>query len=242
MQTRVTVVAQSPVLRIGIQEVLERTGAFIVAGSVENGLDAVNAVMIHEPDVVVIQDALRGVAGVVVARAVRELAPRAGIVVLTEYCTDLRLIAAVTHGVDALLPADIESEDLVTVIERILAGDKPLTELVLSRPELAARLFDEVRAPGLAPSGLRVTRRQPLLTGREIAILDGVVRGLSNREIAERLFVVEQTIKNQMTAVLRKLSATDRTEAVVSAVRTGMIDLVAQLPPPADAAPAFPAA
>lgn len=242
MQTRVTVVAQSPVLRIGIQEVLERTGAFIVAGSAENGLEAVNAVMIHEPDVVVIQDALRGVAGVVVARAVRELAPRAGIVVLTEQCTDFRLIAAVTHGVDALLPADIESEELITAIQRILAGDKPLTELVLSRPELAARLFDEVRAPGLASSGLQATRRQPLLSGREIAILDGVVRGLSNREIAEQLFVVEQTIKNQMTIILRKLSATDRTEAVVSAVRTGMIDLVAQLPAPTDTSAAFPAA
>lgn len=242
MQTRVIVVAQSPVLRIGIQEVLERTGAFVVTSSAENGLDAVNALLMHEPEVAVIQDALRGVAGIVVARAVRELAPRAGIVVLTEQCTDLRLIAAVTHGVDALLPAGIEGEDLVRAIKQILAGTKPLAELALSRPELAARLFDEVRAPGLASSGLHMTRRQPLLTGREIAILDGVVRGLSNREIAEQLFVVEQTIKNQMTIILRKLSATGRTEAVVSAVRTGMIDLAAQLPAPADASAAFPAA
>lgn len=240
MHTRVIVVAQSPVLRIGIQEVIERTGAFTVVGSAENGLEAVNIVMIHQPEVVIIQDALRGVAGVIVARAVRESAPCAAIVVLTEQRSDLRLVAAVTHGVDALLPADVDGAELVATIQRVLAGDKPLVELVLSRPELAARVFDEVRAPGLLPAGARA-KRQPLLTGREIAILDGVVRGLSNREIAEQLFVVEQTVKNQMTVVLRKLSATDRTEAVVSAVKTGMIDLVAQLPAPADAS-AFPAA
>jgi DNA-binding NarL/FixJ family response regulator len=240
MHTRVIVVAQSPVLRIGIQEVVERTGAFTVIGSAENGLEAINVVMIHQPDVVIIQDALRGVAGVIVARAVRESAPCAGIVVLTEQCSDLRLVAAVTHGVDALLPADVDGAELVTTIQRVLAGDKPLAELVLSRPELAARIFDEVRAPGLLSAGSRA-KRQPLLTGREIAILDGVVRGLSNREIAEQLFVVEQTVKNQMTVVLRKLSATDRTEAVVSAVKTGMVDLIAQLPAPVDAS-AFPAA
>ncbi len=239
MQTRVIIVAQSPVLRIGIQEVLERTGAFTVVGSAENGLEAVTMVMIHQPHVVIIQDALRGVAGVIVARAVRESAPCAAIVVLTEQRNDLRLVAAVTHGVDALMPADIEGAELITTVQRVLAGDKPLVELVLSRPDLAARIFDEVRVPGLPSAKARVARRQPLLTGREIAILDGVVRGLSNREIADQLFVVEQTIKNQMTVVLRKLSAADRTEAVVSAVRTGMIDLVAQLPPSVDAS-AFP--
>jgi DNA-binding NarL/FixJ family response regulator len=74
--------------------------------------------------------------------------------------------------------------------------------------------------------------RSSSLSGREIAILDGVVRGLSNREIAAGLYVVEQTVKNHMTSLLRKLAAGDRTEAVVSAVRTGMIDLGAQLPVP----------
>ena len=67
-------------------------------------------------------------------------------------------------------------------------------------------------------------------------------RGMSNREIATGLFLVEQTVKNRMTSLLRKLSAGDRTEAVVSAVRTGMIDLGAQLPPPQGGTSLFSAA
>jgi DNA-binding NarL/FixJ family response regulator len=232
MQTthvRMALVAQSPVLRIGIQGVLEADGRYRVVAEAENGLEAAAVASAYQPSAFVIQDALRGVSGVVVARAVREISPRTGILVLTDEVDDERIVAAVVHGVDALLPAAIDGPGLLAAVRRVIAGDRPLDELVLSRPEIAARVFAEARAASTAD-------RSNALSGREIAILDGVVRGLSNREIAAGLYVVEQTVKNHMTSLLRKLSAGDRTEAVVSAVRTGMIDLGAQLPaPPPDA-------
>jgi DNA-binding NarL/FixJ family response regulator len=226
---RMALVARSPVLRIGIQGVLETDGRYRIVAEAENGLEAAAVASAYQPTAYVIQDALRGVSGVVVARAVREISPRAGILVLTDEVDDERIVAAVVHGVDALLPAAIDGPGLLAAVRRVVAGGRPLDDLVLSRPEIAARVFAEARA-------IPATGGSSALSGREIAILDGVVRGLSNREIADGLYVVEQTVKNHMTSLLRKLSAGDRTEAVVSAVRTGMIDLGPQIPvPPPDA-------
>jgi len=233
MPERVLLVAQSPVLRIGIQGVIEAGEDFRIVAEAENGLQATAMAASHLPTLAIIQDALRGVSGVVVARAVRDVSPRTRIVVLTDEVDDERVVAAVVHGVDALLPAAIDGAGLLVALRRVCAGERPLEELVLTRAVIAARVFDEVR---IAATG-NPSAGSSALSGREIAILDGVVRGMSNREIAAGLYVVEQTIKNHMTSLLRKLSAGDRTEAVVSAVRTGMIDLGAQLPAPPPPAP-----
>jgi DNA-binding NarL/FixJ family response regulator len=234
MAERVLLVAQSPVLRIGLQGVLETEGYRIVAEA-PNALEATALAGSHQPSLAVIQDALRGVSGVVAARAVREVSPRTRVVVLTDEVNDERIVAAVVHGVDALLPSAVDGPRLLAALARVTAGERLLDEFVLSHPKVAAKVFAEARSAASASAALRSS----MLSGREIAILDGVVRGLSNREIAGGLFVVEQTVKNHMTSLLRKLSAGDRTEAVVSAVRTGMIDLGAQLPPPLDAGAAF---
>jgi DNA-binding NarL/FixJ family response regulator len=228
MQERVLLVAQSPVLRIGIQGVLEAGNDHRIVAEAENGLQAAALAASHQPTLAVIQDALRGVSGVVVARSVRDVSPRTRIVVLTDDVDDARIVAAVVHGVDSLLPAAIDGPGLLRELARVRAGERPLDQIVLSRPEIAARVFAEARTVATGNPAVRSST----LSGREIAILDGVVRGMSNREIAAGLYVVEQTVKNHMTSLLRKLSAGDRTEAVVSAVRTGMIDLGAQLPPP----------
>jgi DNA-binding NarL/FixJ family response regulator len=231
MHERALLIAQSPVLRIGIQGVLDAGDDVRVIAEADNGLQATALAEAHSPDLAIIQDALRGVSGVVVARAIRDVSPKTRIVVLTEDESDGRIITAIVHGVDALLSAAIDSQGLVTELARLRAGEKPLEKLALSREDIAARVFDAARSVATGDPAMRSSS----LSGREIAILDGVVRGLSNREIASGLYVVEQTVKNHMTSLLRKLAAGDRTAAVVSAVRTGMIDLGAQLPvPPID--------
>lgn len=226
MQERALLVAQSPVLRIGIQGVLEAEATIEIVSEAENGLQATAFAEAHAPDWAIIQDALRGVSGVVVARAIRDVSPKTRIVVLTEDESEGRVVAAIVHGVDALLSAAIDGPGLMTALDRLREGDRPLNDLVMTRPELAAKVFKAARSVATGDPAMRSNS----LSGREIAILDGVVRGLSNREIAAGLYVVEQTVKNSMTSLLRKLGAGDRTEAVVSAVRTGMIELGAQLP------------
>ena len=126
MPERVLLVAQSPVLRIGIQGVIEAGEDFRVIAEADNGLQATAMAASHEPALEVIQDALRGVSGVVVARAVRDVSPRTRVAVLTDEVYDERIVAAVVHGVDALLPAAIDGGELVTALRRVCAGDRPL--------------------------------------------------------------------------------------------------------------------
>src|SRR5688572_17996367 len=145
MPERVLLVAQSPVLRIGIQGVIEAGEDFRVIAEADNGLQATAMAASHQPTLAIIQDALRGVSGVVAARAVRDVSPRSRVVVLTDEVDDERIVAAVVHGVDSLLPAAIDSAGLVTALRRVRAGERPLEDLVLSRPEIAARVFDEAR-------------------------------------------------------------------------------------------------
>jgi len=228
MQERTLLVAQSPVLRIGIQGILDAADGARLIAEANNGLQATAYAEAHEPHLVIIQDALRGVSGVVVARAIRDVSPKSKVVVLTEDDSEARIVAATVHSVDALLPAAIDGQGLLAALARLRAGERPLDDLVMSRPDIATKVFDAARNVAAGDPAMRSSS----LSGREIAILDGVVRGLSNREIASGLFVVEQTVKNHMTLLLRKMCAGDRTEAVVSAVRTGMIDLGAQLPVP----------
>jgi DNA-binding NarL/FixJ family response regulator len=224
-------VSRSPVLRAGIENVLESTHEFRVVAQASNGLEAISLADGGHPDVAVVQDLLHGVSGVVTARAIHEASPKTKVVVLTESFDERRIVAAILYGVDALVPADIDSPGLIEVVRGVHAGERILEQMVLTRPELAARVFHEVRS---IDQNMH-TIKAHALTGREIAILDGVVRGLSNREIADGLFVVEQTIKNHVTSLLRKLRADDRTEAVVAAVRNRIVEIDEPMlmPPPA---------
>jgi DNA-binding NarL/FixJ family response regulator len=196
-----------------------------------NALDAVGEAISTSPTLVIIQDCLAGVSGVVAARALRERLSVAPIIVLSEDLGDDRVVSAVGHGVDALLSAAVTSELLLETIESIDGGGRPLTEMVIGRPALAGRIFAAVRE---AADGAKVAILASVpgaqLSGSEIAVLDGVIRGVSTEEIAARLRVPRYMIKHHFSMVLEKLRASDRTSAFVTAAQSGLIDLGGQLP------------
>jgi DNA-binding NarL/FixJ family response regulator len=134
---------------------------------------------------------------------------------------DDRVIEAVRAGAVAFLQKDIGAEALLSSLSRVCAGENLLRSEMLARPELARRLRAELRLPSEVGGG---DGPMPLST-RELAVLDCVAQGLSNREIADELFVSEQTVKNHMTSVLRKLNATDRVGAILHAVRQGWMEV-----------------
>jgi DNA-binding NarL/FixJ family response regulator len=221
MPAMIMLVSRSPVLRAGIRNVFESTLAAQIIGEAGNGLEAVALAYSRRPDLAIVQDSLEGVSGVVAARAIHEASPATKVAVLTESCDERRIVSAILYGVDALVPADIDGNGLIEIVHALYGGERILERMVLTRPELAAHVFQEVRSIDQNIKSIRAHA----LTGREIAILDGVVRGLSNREIADGLYVVEQTIKNHVTSLLRKLRADDRTEAVVAAVRNRIVEI-----------------
>ncbi len=239
----VLIVSQSPVFRYGIGGVLEGANPDIRITEVANALDAVAASISISPTLVITQEALAGVSGIVAARALRERVGVAPIVVLADEVDDDRIVSAIGHGVDALLPSAVTPEEFLDTIAGLEVGHRPLTRLVIDRPQLAGEILAAVRE---AADGAIVPMVETIpgatLNGSEIAVLDGVIRGISSDEMAERLRVPRYMIKHHFTSVLQKLRATDRTTVLVSAARTGLLDLAAQLPYGASASFAAPPA
>jgi DNA-binding NarL/FixJ family response regulator len=175
--------------------------------------------------------------GLEVARALKRRQPQAGVIILTMHQDDEQLFNAIRAGASAYCTKDIEPEQLIDVITRVARGEYLINEMVLSRPFVASRVLDQFRELSRldrTSSGLFSP-----LTPREIEILDCVARGYSNKEIAQALNISDQTVKNHITSILRKLAVNDRTQAVIYALRHGWIKLEDTEDSPPGPAPSF---
>ncbi|MFN8591713.1 MAG: response regulator transcription factor [Thermomicrobiales bacterium] len=218
---RVLLVDDHPVFRAGLRRVLEATGRYEVVGEAGNAHQAIRIAEEMRPGLILLDVQLPGITGLRIMRILRRKQTRARIVVLSVHVDDDRIIEAVRAGAVGFLQKDIGAEGLTAALARICAGENLLRTEMMTRPDLARRLRAELRLPGDAADN---EGPMPLST-RELAVLDCVAQGLSNREIADALFVSEQTVKNHMTSVLRKLNATDRVGAILHAVRQGWMEV-----------------
>ncbi len=218
---RVLLVDDHPVFRTGLRRVLEATGRYEIVGEAGNAHEAIRAAEETRPGLILLDVQLPGITGLRITRILRRKQTRARIVVLSVHMDDDRIIEAVRAGAVAFLQKDVGAEVFLASLTRVCAGENLLRSEMLARPELARRLRAELRLPNDVSAA---DGPMPLST-RELAVLDCVAQGLSNREIADELFVSEQTVKNHMTSVLRKLNATDRVGAILHAVRQGWMEV-----------------
>ena len=132
-----------------------------------------------------------------------------------------QLFEAIKAGAAAFILKDISPEDLVTIIRRVNAGEYLINDKVFSRPSVASRVLKEFRE--LAVYGQEAAPIFAPLSPREVEILDNIAKGMTNKQVAYALSISEQTVKNHMSSILRKLSVNDRTQAVVYAMKQGWI-------------------
>jgi two-component system, NarL family, response regulator DegU len=234
---RVLLVDDHPVFRTGLRRVLEATGRYEIVGEAGNAHEAIRMAEESRPGLILLDVQLPGITGLRITRILRRKQTRARIVVLSVHVDDDRIIEAVRAGAVAFLQKDIGAEALTSALARICAGENLLRSEMLRRPELARRLRAELRLPSEGAGG---DGPMPLST-RELAVLDCVAQGFSNKEIADELFVSEQTVKNHMTSVLRKLNATDRVGAILHAVRQGWMEVAPPVSDPVSASATGPA-
>jgi DNA-binding NarL/FixJ family response regulator len=226
LKRRVLLIEDHPMFRQGLRRMLEDSGRFTVVGEAQNGHEAIHLADIYHPDLMLIDVQLPGVTGLKVARVLRKQSPAAKIVFLSMHVDDERLFEAIRAGAVAYLTKDTDSETLIDSLLRVSKGENLINQLVLTRPQLAWRVLSEFRALANDPDSDMVIASGALpLSAREIEVLDCVAQGLSNKEIAEALFVTEQTVKNHMTSVLKKLNVNDRVQAVLFAVKNGWIEI-----------------
>ena len=131
------------------------------------------------------------------------------------------LFDAIKAGAAAFILKDVGPDDLVTIIRRVVAGEYLINDKVFSKPAVASRVLKEFRE--LAVYGQDAAPIFAPLSPREVEILDNIAQGMTNKQVAYALSISEQTVKNHMSSILRKLSVNDRTQAVVYAMRQGWI-------------------
>jgi len=219
----ILIVDDHPLFRQGVRAVLEREQDLRVDGEAADGQQAIQLAEELCPNVVLIDISLPGLNGLEVARVIKRRQPQLNLIVLTVYEDDEQLLSAIKAGASAYSSKDIEPRALVQMIREVGRGKYLIDEHVFSKPHIATRVLHQFRELAAAEDELGALFSP--LTGREIEILDCIAQGLTNKEIADRLCISSQTVKNHVTAILRKLQVNDRTSAVIYALRRGWIRL-----------------
>jgi DNA-binding NarL/FixJ family response regulator len=224
----IMIVDDHPLFRQGLRRLIEDGSRFTVVAEASTGFEAIRMADIYEPHIILSDIQLPGVTGLKIARILKKQHPSTHIIIVSMHVDDDRLFDAVRAGASAFFSKDIEAQELLDAIARVANGEQLINQTVLQRPQLAWKVLTEFRS--LADRGVDGEIAKPAqsaipLSVREIEVLDCVAQGLSNKEIADALYITEQTVKNHMTAVLRKLEVTDRVQAVLFAVKHGWVEI-----------------
>jgi len=202
---RVLSVDDHPLFREGVGTIINCQADMSLAGTASNGREAIEAFRALRPDVTLMDLRLPDLSGLDVMIAIRSESSDARVIVLTTFEGDMEVQRALKAGARGYLLKSIPPNELVAAIRQVHAGKKRIPSEVVAR--LAAHLGEED------------------LTSREIDVLLKVARGNRNRDIAEKLFISEETVKVHIKHIMEKLGASDRTQSVTIAARRGIIQL-----------------
>lgn len=218
---RILLADASRLTTLGITQVLEKEADLEIVGVAVDGEDAVAQAGTVEPDILIIEAELPRLSGIQAAQRIRREQPAVGVVILTADDQEQTLFDAIRAGAGAYLHKDCDPAELIDAIRKVRGGQFIINEKIFSRPAVASRVLAEFRE--LSVYGPGSSHVFAPLSPREVQILDNIAQGRTNKEVAYALAISEQTVKNHMSSILRKLSVNDRTQAVVYAIRQGWI-------------------
>jgi len=221
VRTKILLVDDHALFRVGMRQILEREPDFDIVAEAEDGREAFQLAVDINPDIVLLDLSLPAPGGIETTQRLKREIPSVGIIALAVAEDEDQLFEAIKAGAAAFLLKDINPDDLVTVIRRVRAGEYLINDKVFSRPSVASRVLKEFRE--LAVYGQEAAPIFAPLSPREVEILDNIAKGMTNKQVAYALSISEQTVKNHMSSILRKLSVNDRTQAVVYAMKQGWI-------------------
>ncbi len=204
-KVKVLVVDDHPLMRLGVSTMIDAQSDMKVVAQAGTGEHAVELFRHHKPDVTLMDLRLPGISGAEAIRVIREGNPRARFVVLTTYAGDEDIHRALAVGAQGYLIKGMSSEALIEALRKVHAGARFLP------PPIARNLAARTPHSELSP--------------REREVLSLVVAGKSNREIGDQLNITEATVKCHVSVILRRLDASDRTQAVVVALQRGIVHI-----------------
>jgi len=220
----VLIVDDHPLFRDGLQQALSLEDDLIVIGQSEDGEDALRAARRLQPDVVLLDINLPLLNGLQVARQLKAERNNTAIIVLTAYHDSQQVLHAMRAGASAYCSKDVTPEELIDIIRDVANGLHVVENERLDERQLESWIQSNIEAMS-GPYIIDAEEHFIPLSPREMEILQFVTNGLSNKEIAMKLRISQQTVKNHMTSILKKLNVEDRTQAAVNAIRRGWVRL-----------------
>ena len=202
---RVMLVDDHPAFRKGMAALIGTENDLEVVAETGDGNEAIQLFRRHKPDITLMDLRLPGMGGVEATIAIRKEFPDARVIVLTTFDMDEDIYRAMDSGAKSYLLKDTPEDELAATIRAVHAGEEKLA------PKLAERLAQR--------------QKRPELSQREMEVLQLLVRGRSNKEIASSLFITEDTVKAHLKTLFVKLGVQDRTDAAITAIRQGIVHL-----------------
>jgi DNA-binding NarL/FixJ family response regulator len=204
---RVFLLDDHEVVRRGIADLLTQDGDIEIVGESGSAVEAMHRIPALRPDVAILDGRLPDGSGIDVCREIRSVDPTIKGLILTSYEDDEALFAAIMAGSSGYILKQVRGSDLVDGVRRVAAGQSLLD------PAITARVLERIRTGAEQPDELKA------LTEQERRILEYVAQGLTNHQIAERMFLADKTVKNYVSSMLAKLGLERRTQAAVLATK-----------------------
>lgn len=215
MPIRILIADDHAVVREGTRQILDREPDLEVVAQASDGQEAIDLVVQEHPRVAVLDISMPRVNGIEATRKIKELAPGTAVLVFTAYDYDEYVFAILEAGAAGYLLKNSRSSELIEAVRRVAAGESVL------HPAIATKVLSRVSKRESATDEAQV---EPL-TERELDVLRSAAQGLSNREIADQLFVSPRTVQSHMANIFGKLNVGSRTEAVMMGLKRGWITL-----------------
>ena len=211
---RVAVADDQRLFAKGLSGLVDMLPGVEVVGVAFDGEEVVALCRDQEPDVVLMDISMPKKDGISATREIRNLLPQTAVIILTGHEEDEHVFEGIKAGAQGYLLKDSELEDLSRAIRTVHAGD------TIIAPNLAQKMLNTFESGG--PRGSRLA---PPLTERELQVIRALAQGMSDRQIAQALGISEKTVRNHTSNIYRKLHIFDRTQAVIYAIREGVIDV-----------------
>jgi DNA-binding NarL/FixJ family response regulator len=210
---KVLIADDQRLMREGLATLLALADDIDIVAQAGDGAEAIDLARVHQPDVILMDIQMPHVNGVEATKTIRSILPATQIIILTTFNDDEYLLAGLRAGACGYLLKDMPSEQLVDAIRSAAKGQSPIG------PEMTRKLVNLVTHSPIAATPPAASE----LSEREIEVLRRIADGLSNKEIAEKLFIAEGTAKNHVSNILSKLESRDRAQAVARAKELGLL-------------------
>lgn len=218
----VVVIDDHPLFRAGLEKVMELMGDIKIIGTSDDGETGLRIVHELRPDVVLLDVNLPGINGLQVARQLKSDYEDVAFIIITAHHDKEQVLHAMRTGASAYCSKDIAAEKLMQIIYDVVDGYFIADGLRMTQDELDEWLGQRIEDTS-GPYIIDADGHYIPLSPREMEILEHVVHGMINKEIAKKLGISQQTVKNHMTSILKKLNVKDRTQAAVTAIRRGWV-------------------